>query len=412
MGLKIDADLRRFHEKTRGSKDQILHGHLTRGTLNVPKGREALRIPLPEIELPRFMHDDRPRGRYGQIASQDSKQGVGQGNGNVGDPLDLANDGKTGRGGHGHGSRDHSYIEFTREDAADFLEKQLKLPNLRETFEGGSIQVAAQRYLSRAKVGPRGLVHQRRTFLESLKRGVANPGYVPGQVVVPEAGDFRYRAPKSIQIPRANAVVIYVKDVSGSTYDVINYFKQICWWTDAWVSKHYHKVVSRYVDYDFHAREVDRDKFYEVDAGGGTSMNSGLARVKKIANEYSVSDYNLFVVHFTDGDAEDVLMEDEFDYEQDGLHETSSVRYNPLSDVLKIANCLFVCEVGAFYDFNYSELLSSMIIDDPLLAKAIRCVSLPTRAGDYDLADLVSKTLGFWFGPYKESVKSLIDLVT
>src|SRR5439155_101463 len=75
MGQKIERDYQRFRKLVRGKVKSNLSKYISRGELIGKKGRDLVSIPLPQIEIPQF--------RYGQKNSG----GVGQGDGDVGQPL-------------------------------------------------------------------------------------------------------------------------------------------------------------------------------------------------------------------------------------------------------------------------------------------------------------------------------------
>ena len=75
MGQRIDRDHQRFRKIVRGKVKSNLSKYVSRGEMIGKKGKDLVSIPLPQIELPQF--------RYGQKGSG----GVGQGEGDPGDPL-------------------------------------------------------------------------------------------------------------------------------------------------------------------------------------------------------------------------------------------------------------------------------------------------------------------------------------
>src|SRR5262249_61646605 len=70
------------------------------------------------------------------------------------------------------------------------------------------------------RVGRESLRHFRRTYREALKRQIAMGSYIPEKpLIVPIPDDKRYRSWKTEAEPVANAVIIYMMDVSGSMGD-------------------------------------------------------------------------------------------------------------------------------------------------------------------------------------------------
>jgi len=89
--------------------------------------------------------------------------------------------------------------------------------------------------------------------------------YVPGNpVVVPIPSDKRYRSWRTEAEPVANAVIVYMMDVSGSMGDeqkeIVRHRELL---VDAWLQKQYKGLESRYIIHDAVAREVEsRDLFF------------------------------------------------------------------------------------------------------------------------------------------------------
>ena len=60
--FRIESDRARFREIVRGRIRQDLRKYLSTGELIGRAGERAVSIPLPQIELPRFVFGDNPRG--------------------------------------------------------------------------------------------------------------------------------------------------------------------------------------------------------------------------------------------------------------------------------------------------------------------------------------------------------------
>ena len=85
MANRVDRDLNRFRQIVRGKIKRDLRKYMSQGEMIGRQGRRFVSIPLPQIDIPQF--------RFGQ------KQGggVGQGEGDVGDPI-ARGDGQEGSG--------------------------------------------------------------------------------------------------------------------------------------------------------------------------------------------------------------------------------------------------------------------------------------------------------------------------
>src|SRR5437763_12937324 len=105
MGQKIERDHQRFRKIVRGKVKTNLGKYISRGEMIGKKGRDYVSIPVPTIELPQF--------RYGQKGSG----GVGQGEGEPGQPLTLPPDDGGGGAGEQPGG-DILEVELSRGELA------------------------------------------------------------------------------------------------------------------------------------------------------------------------------------------------------------------------------------------------------------------------------------------------------
>src|SRR5213595_358104 len=108
MGQKIERDHQRFRKLVRGKVKSNLSKYISRGEMIGKKGKDLVSIPLPQIEIPQF--------RYGHKGPA----GVGQGDGDVGQPLGPGQ----GQPGGGAGDQPGGHIlevELTMEELAAIL---------------------------------------------------------------------------------------------------------------------------------------------------------------------------------------------------------------------------------------------------------------------------------------------------
>src|SRR3954466_14507312 len=87
MSQRIERDHQRFRKLVRGKVKSNLNKYISRGELIGKKGNDLVSIPLPQIEIPQF--------RYGQKGSG----GVGQGDGDPGQPLTAPQQGDGNKAG-------------------------------------------------------------------------------------------------------------------------------------------------------------------------------------------------------------------------------------------------------------------------------------------------------------------------
>jgi sporulation protein YhbH len=290
MAQRIDEDSARFREIVRGKIKGQLKQYISNGELIGKKGRDLVSIPLPQISLPQFRYGNKQTG------------GVGQGPGDVGDPLggDGSEKGKAGQGGGDHILE----VDVSLEELAAMLGEELELPNI-EPRGKKNITQEADKYTGIATVGPESLRHFKRTYKQALRRQVVAGEYdVKNPKIVPIREDTRYRSWNPVLLPEANAVVIYAMDVSGSMGDEQKELVRITsFWIDTWLRSQYKSVTQCYIIHDAKAREVDEHTFYHTREGGGTKISSAYSVMNQIIDErFPPSEWNIYGFHFSDGD--------------------------------------------------------------------------------------------------------------
>ena len=294
MSLKIDQDHSRFRNIVRGRIRQNLRKYISQGELIGRKGKDVVSIPIPQIDIPRFRFGDKQSG------------GAGQGDGDVGDPVsgeqgDEPGDGKQA----GKGAGEHVLeVDVTLDELAEILGEELELPDIMDKGKSKIVN-EKDRYTGIRRVGPESLRHFRRTYREALKRQISMGIYKPeNPLVVPIPDDKRYRAWKTQSEPVANAVIIYMMDVSGSMGDEQKEIVRIeSFWIDAWLQKQYKGLESRYIIHDAVAREVDRDTFFHTRESGGTMISSAYKLCAQLVDDhYPPEEWNIYPFHCSDGD--------------------------------------------------------------------------------------------------------------
>jgi len=280
---RIQTDVNRFRQIVRGRVREELRRHLGQQELIGRQGKRVVSIPIPHLELPRFVHDT-------------GEQGVGQGDG----------DGPGGEGG-GAGKDPGEHIleaEFSVEELAEMLGEALELPRIRPKGRD-ELESRSGRYSGITPVGPESLRHFKRSYRHALRRLIATGAYDPQRPrVILERADRRYRSWKPHPVPTANAVILYIMDVSGSMgADQKELVRTESFWIDAWISSHYEGTRSVYIVHDAAAKEVDRETFFRIRESGGTVISTAYELAARIIRErFPVEEWNLYLFHFTDGE--------------------------------------------------------------------------------------------------------------
>jgi sporulation protein YhbH len=293
MSRAIDRDQNRFKEIVRGKVRQQLRKYVTHGEMLGRQGRNVVSIPVPNIDIPHFRHGQKGSG------------GVGQGDGELGQPIGRGQD-EDGEGQAGDQPGDEHYreVEVSLEELAEMLGQELELPRI-EPKGKNQISTNKDKYTSIRRTGPESLRHLKRTYKRALKRLISTGEYNPEDpLIIPERDDRLYRSWKTTVQPQTNAAIIYMMDVSGSMTDDQKEIVRIeSFWIDTWLRSQYDGVEVRYIIHDAVAKEVDEDTFYHTRESGGTRISSAYKCARDIIQKfYPFSEWNTYLFQFSDGD--------------------------------------------------------------------------------------------------------------
>ena len=288
--MGIQEDNNRFRDIVRGRIKENFKKYVTHGEMIGRREKEFVKIPIPSIDIPRFKYGPKQQG------------GVGQGSGQSGDSVDGD---QAGQGQAGDTPGEHFLeVDVTIEELAEILGEELELPRI-EPKGNKNTDVTSMKYTGRSPVGPDGLRHFKASFKEALKRSMASGTYDPDNpFVVPIRRDMRYKTFRKVVKPQANAVVIYMMDVSGSMGDEQKDIVRLeSFWINAWLKRNYKGLETRFIIHDAAAKEVDEKTFFSTSESGGTLISSAYKLCQKIIEEdYPVNEWNIYPFHFSDGD--------------------------------------------------------------------------------------------------------------
>ena len=289
--MKMESDLNRFRKIVRGKIKKELKKFISNGDLIGRQGKKMISIPLPRIDIPKFT-----LGGKGQ-------SGVGQGEGEVGESAPT--EGEEGEGEASNQSQEHTLeVDVTFEELAQILGEELSLPNI-ENKGKENVENEKIRYSGILRHGPESLHLFKRTYREALKRSIATGEYDENDpVIMPIKEDKRYRSFKVIKKPVANALIIYMMDVSGSMGDEQKEIVRLTsFWLDTWLTHQYKGLERRYIIHDASAKEVNQEVFFKTKESGGTLISSAYKLALSLIEEnYSPADWNIYLFHFSDGD--------------------------------------------------------------------------------------------------------------
>lgn len=353
MGLR--EDLERFkkigEEEREDLKEFINYGNIS------SSDSDSISIPVKIVDLPEFEYD------------QFSMGGVRQGEGDVGDPVDVGEaeegDGEGDEAGEDEG--EHGHYEMDAEEFAQELDDRLGLDldpkgkKVKEITEGALVE--------KVRSGPDATVDFEDLYKKGLKRELAlyfDEDYVREVMKVDGMGiqsvfewareqnipvskgwieqeyqsipvgvrtqyesiedidrqyqrrpsarelnsvqlreeDKRHKHPEITKEYEKNAVIIFIRDVSGSMGEtkrelVERVFTPLDWY----LTGKYDEAKFHYIAHDATADEVQRNKFFGMQSGGGTKISSAYELTDEILDEkYPWSEWNRYV--FAAGDGE------------------------------------------------------------------------------------------------------------
>ncbi len=291
MIKKIDKDVSRFRNIVRGKVKKDLKKYITRGELIGRKGKEFVSIPINQINIPKFRLSGRKMG------------GVGQGEGEIGQPIGRGDDQGTGAAGDAPGAHILE-VDISLDELAEMLGEELELPNI-EPKGKKNVTAKKDKYTGISDSGPESLRHFKRTYKRALRRQIITQSYNPADpIIIPIREDRRYRTWKSTVEPESNAVIIYMMDVSGSMGDEQKEIVRTqSFWIDTWLNYQYENIETRYIIHDAVARHVDKETFYHTRESGGTIISSAYKLADRLIEEnYNPHEWNIYLFHFSDGD--------------------------------------------------------------------------------------------------------------
>ena len=195
-------------------------------------------------------------------------------------------------------------VEVSLEDLAAILGEELELPNI-EPRGKKSIENAGGSWRGIRRAGPESLRHFKRTYREALKRQIAAGLYDPDNpAIIPIRADKRFKSRKEVVQPQANAVILYMMDVSGSMGREQKEIVRIeAFWIDTWLRSQYKNIEVQYIVHDAVAHVVDQHTFFHLRESGGTKISSAYELcLRMLRDRYPADEWNIYPFHFSDGD--------------------------------------------------------------------------------------------------------------
>ncbi|MBB5173338.1 sporulation protein YhbH [Texcoconibacillus texcoconensis] len=288
-------DQQRHQEKVQDAIHKNLPDLVSEESIVMSNGRDVIKIPIRSLDEYKIRYND------------DKNKHVGQGDGDsdVGDVVARDGSGQKGRGQGGEKAgdqpgEDYYEAEVSISEIEKWLFSELELPNL-EKKEKDQIVVEDIEFDDIRKKGLMGNIDKRQTILTALKRNAleGKPGIAPIY-----NDDLRFKTWNEKTKPESKAVIIAMMDTSGSMGNWEKYMaRSFFFWMTRFLRTKYETVDIEFVAHHTEAKVVSEDDFFYKGESGGTICSSAYRKaLELIENHYSPHQYNIYPVHFSDGD--------------------------------------------------------------------------------------------------------------
>ncbi|SHK01954.1 sporulation protein YhbH [Alicyclobacillus tolerans] len=288
---KGQQDQERHKEKVKEAIKNNLADLISDEGIIMSDGRQIVKIPIRSLEEYRI--------RYNY--SKNRQPGTGKGGSQVGDVI---GNGQPGQGQDQSGAGDGKGVDYeeasvTLEDIEEMLFAELELPNL-VPKSNENIQVTDVDFRDVRKNGLMSNIDKRRTLLEAIRHSARNGS--DKMMIRPD--DLRFRTWEDTIEPDSNAVILALMDTSGSMGLFEKYAaRTFFFWMVRFLRTKYENVHIRYIAHHTEAKEVSEEHFFTKGESGGTICSSAYdLALRIIQQDYPAGSYNIYPVHFSDGD--------------------------------------------------------------------------------------------------------------
>lgn len=285
---RIERDENRHNDKVKEAIRDNLDSVVSDGTIVTadPRSKRTIKVPMRSIELPHI--------RYGE-----PKEGIGTGSGQ-GKPKPGDKVGNEPGAGEQAGEEFYE-AEMTIAEIQEMVFADLGLPNLKPKGEPNVHDTEIVFNEVRKRRTPTN-IDLGRTVLQNLLRNAQETGEAKIHGISPD--DFRVRTWEEEQRPKDSAVVVAMADISGSMGEFEKYVtRAFCWWAVSFLRSKYPSVEVVFIAHDTEAHEVTEEQFFTRGSSGGTKCSSANRKALELINDrYQTDRYNVYPLHFSDGD--------------------------------------------------------------------------------------------------------------
>ncbi|MDI2586836.1 sporulation protein YhbH [Psychrobacillus sp. NEAU-3TGS] len=288
-------DQQRHMDKVKEAIKDNLPDLISEESIIMSNGRDVIKIPIRSL--------DEYKIRY----NYDKTKHVGQGDGDsqVGDVI--AKGSGEGEDGQGKGKqagdqagKDYYEAEVTIEELETALFKEMELPNLQQK-EQMDIVTDKVEFNDIRKKGLMGNIDKKRTIITAIKRNAMKG---KAEITPIHNDDLRFKTWDEVVKPESKAVVLAMMDTSGS----MGAFEKYCarsffFWMARFLRTKYETVEIEFIAHHTEAKVVPEEAFFSKGESGGTICSSAyLKALELIREKYNPARYNIYPVHFSDGE--------------------------------------------------------------------------------------------------------------
>jgi len=294
------GDRARHRKKIEKAIKEGIHNIVAEESIIGKDGKKKFKIPVRGIKEYRFVYGDNGSRRVGSAQGKDVSRGQ-----KIGE-KEKKGQGKPDKPGQERGEEFYE-VELTLEQLADYLFKDLELPNFEQKRNA---QVLAKK-IKRKGYRPQGIrprLDKKKTVIQKLKR--KNKAKLSGKISEDEEEfsfhekDLRYKHFKVTEKKSSNAAVFFLMDISGSMTRQKKFLaRSFFFLLYHFIRSKYDKVEVTFISHDVEAYEVNEEQFFGRGSSGGTLVSSALKMTNDIVNaRYHKSSWNTYVFQCSDGD--------------------------------------------------------------------------------------------------------------
>lgn len=301
------GDRARHRKKIEDAIKEGIHNIVAEESIIGKDGKKKFKIPVRGIKEYRFVYGENGSKRVGSAQGKDISRGQ-----TIGQKEEQQGAGKPGKPGQEAGE-EYYEVELTLEQLAEYLFKDLNLPNFEKKKNAQVVSKKIRRHGYRNK-GIRPRLDKKKTVIEKLKRKNKEkfrkddkPTSALGEEEEKfpfHEKDLRYKHYKVHEKKSSNAVIFFLMDISGSMSRQKKYLaRSFFFLLYHFIKSRYDKVELCFIAHDIEAYEVTEEQFFGRGSSGGTLVSSALDMTEGIIDRrYHPNAWNTYVFQCSDGD--------------------------------------------------------------------------------------------------------------